>query len=194
MNKKILNKTMAVILAFGIAVGLGGCRDISQSSEINETSVDKSTVTIKGKEIEAGNVSAICPDGWKSVGVPDYSASDADTLSTDKLRFINGGSSAEDATSYPTIEISCYNADYEEEDPENVYGSVTEIESFSTGNYTWEGYTGTSLGVSFTHLSTTDGSHKYIVMLYELSNIGNGEDAAVSDSDVQGILASIEAE
>ncbi len=178
-----IKKITAAVLAGMIVLSLAGCS--------KSTSDYTSKAVISGKVIDAGKISAVCPNGWLSVGVSDYNSADSESISSSKLCFIKDGVSAESRLTNAFIEIKLSGSDDSEKYDKNaLYDDIADIPSFSSGRYEWQGYTGTSLGVPFAYLTATDGSSTYVAMLY--MNTGGEVTASLYDNDVIGILDSIE--
>ena len=162
---------------------------------------EKMTVTISSEEFDIGNVSgetistqdisALCPDGWANVEAYDITAEEENVLAGNELKFVKGGSTQNDLGIYPFIDIIYYSADQQimQVDPEEWYDNVVLLESFDTGDTTWEGYSGESIGASFVYLYADYSGDTVEVWLYTCE--GSGVSAALTDEDVLAILQSI---
>lgn len=150
-----------------------------------------SASTIEGKEIDAGEVAALCPTGWKSVGVEDLEASDSESIRSDALRFVKDGSSSEDIYNNAYIEITYYkdSSSFKSVDAQEWYENVNELEKKNYGTLTWEGYSAVSMGKSFVYLETQKDKAYITATLW--TQEGNEVSASLDDADAQAILASI---
>ena len=74
-------------------------------------------------------------------------------------------------------------------DPNEWFDSVTNLDAIQTGDVSWSGYTGLSLGVPFAYVYTQMNDATIEVWLY--TREGSENAAAITDSDVMAILQSI---
>ena len=94
-----------------------------------------------------------------------------------------------DLLSKPYIMITYYDPETSFLSAKDWYDDAEDIESFTLGNYTWEGYTCTSLDYPYTILETIDGDIAIQVDILEKSS--DKLEIALEDVDVQAIIASI---
>ena len=72
--------------------------------------------------------------------------------------------------------------------PKFIYDNVTDMEAFTLGAYTWNGYTCTSLGYPYTMLEAKQDGYVFQVMIL----MKNGEhEISLDDADVKIILESL---
>lgn len=218
--KSSLVKKSAVIILTASTVLFAGCG--GNDSQTVETS--SYAINVSGEIIDAGEVSALCPDGWSRLeedsGASDESSvsssaesaseetsaslssvassSSAETSSSEEasqssneLTFIKGGSTEDDLLTNAYINIACYGSDQTimQIEPTEWYDNVSNLEDFTTGSYTWSGYSAQSLGVPFVYVTTKSGAYTLEVYLYTQEGTENA--AAITDTDVLAILQSI---
>ncbi len=185
MKNKVL-RSLILIGACVVASSFAGC---SKDEEIVNATTEIGD--IKGESVDAGVVSALCPDGWMSVSVLDADASQPDTYADNQLCFIKGGSSKNDYQTNAYIDIVYYDADQEimQIEPKEWYDDVETLSSFTTGSYTWSGYSAKSLGVPFVYVYAKDDTYTIEAWLYPRSDSENS--ASITDTDVLAILQSI---
>lgn len=181
IGKNIIISALAALAVFTAACG--GAADEGNTSLQAEQ--------IQGETIDTGTIIALCPDGWLNADVYDLEASDAETTRVDTLRFIKNGSTAEDFLTNAYIEIRYYSSEssIEDFDADNVFDNVQKLDNITTGSMVWSGYSASSMGRSLVYLKTEQKNAAFTACLY----MGDGTDntAALSDADVQGILASV---
>lgn len=181
IRKNIIISALAALAVFTAACG-GAADEGNTSSQAEQ---------IQGETIDTGTIIALCPDGWLNADVYDLEASDAETTRVDTLRFIKNGSTAEDFLTNAYIEIRYYSSEssIEDFDADNVFDNVQKLDNITTGSTVWSGYSASSMGRSLVYLKTEQKNAAFTACLY----MGDGTDntAALSDADVQGILASV---
>lgn len=182
--KKNKTKWWIAVLA-GAMLALTACGGETQS----ESSVVQETV--EGTTENAGEIQALCPSGWTSLGNQDLTAAEADTLRTDSLRFVKGGSVQDDVLTNATIEITVYASKDEipETDASALYDSVAETGEITTGTHVWSGYSASSMGKPFVYLECESQDAAFSAYLW--TQEGSENAAALTDTDVQAILASV---
>ncbi len=180
-GRKIIICALTAFTVFASACG----------SSSGESSTSSQAVQIQGETIDTGTISALCPDGWLNADVYDLEASDAETIREDSVRFIKNGSSEEDFLTNAYIEIRYYSSkdSIEDFDENEVFDNAEKLDNITTGSITWSGYSASSMGRSLVYLKTEEDNAAFTACLY----MGDGTDntAALSDADVQGILASV---
>ena len=186
MKKKLL-KGVVILFSISAALGVAGCS--SEKVQIDSEEIDIGNVA--GESVETEEISAVCPEGWTSIAVQDATAEEPDTEATNELRFVKGGSDQEALLTNPYINIVYYGPDQEimQVDPNEWYDNVENLQSFTTGEYEWNGYSGTSLGVPFVYLYSETDSYTLKVWLY--TREGSELSASITDADVLAILKSI---
>ncbi len=176
--KKTMKKAMLLLLALALCtVALAGCG--------KET--PKTPEEVKGEVYDAGNVSALVPDGWKAFPVSDmFDDYDGDYDPT-AMQICKGGKTELDLFSKPYIQINYY--------PNNTmsiykdwYDEAVDIEPMQLGNYTWNGFTATSLGDPIAILWPESDD----VQIQVTFSLGTDDGTiTLNDADVQAILMSI---
>ena len=144
---------------------------------------------VPGETIDAGDVRAVCPEGWFNSPVVDFFAEEPGTLATDKLTFLKGTDDSWSNT--PFVSISFYGADrdampYEEQ--LDFYGEAVIMEPFMIGEAVWEGlrYNVGDDAVEAVVSIQGVGAFNVLVRLE-----GDGETVTFEDADIQTILTSI---
>ena len=186
--KRMRNRKPVILPVLLAALFLTACGGSEPATE----TVSSTENQIHGMIIDAGEVSALCPDGWNSVGVPDLTAENPETMETDALRFVKGGSTQDDVLTNAFVEMHFYKSekDVPETEPQKLYDNVTDTGEINTGKHSWSGYSGSSLGKPFVFLQTSGDSGVFTAVLY--TQEGSANAAAINDADVQAILNSIE--
>ena len=144
---------------------------------------------VAGGVINAGNIRAICPEGWFSSPVTDYFAKNQ-TLDPDALLFLKGTDDSWAST--PFVSIRFYGKDHvlmSYEEQKGKYDSATDIEPFFIGADIWEGITYHIDAKAIEAVVSVRGRGAYEVII-RLE--GAGEAITFADADVQTILSSIE--
>ena len=172
---------------FALSLPVAGCADSAEQGN----NAGNNTANISGEAVNAGTVTAVCPDGWTSVGAPDITSDDPAAQAANELRFVKGGSSEADLLTNAYLDIICHgpNSNIMQTDPSEWYDNVAEISGFTTGNYTWAGYSAQSLGVPFVYVSSELNGYTLEVYLYTREGTENA--AAITDADVLAVLESI---
>ncbi len=191
MEKKMRKRKSTLALCAALCLSMALASGCGQSDTAGASAEDSSAANANVEAADAGTVSAICPDGWTSVGVSDASSDDADATTQNELRFVKGGSSEEDILTNAYIDIIYYGTGSEimQIEPSEWYDEVVDIEAFTTGSYTWEGYSAQSFGVPFVYVSCETDGNTLEVYLYTREGTENA--AAITDADVLSILESI---
>ena len=182
-NSRIRMLCAAVLLVLSLAAA--GCGGTEEPTE----SVSSSENQIHGTVEDAGQINALCPDGWISVGVPDLETTESGVMRTNALRFVKG--SADDLENSAFIDLCYYSSTNEisELEPEKWYDNVTGTGNIVTGDYTWNGYTALSLGAPFVYLETETPNAAFTASIY--TQDGKLFSASINDADVQAILSSV---
>ena len=186
--KRIKIKFAAAPLILAVSLMISGCA--GNQNETNENPpVQEMEVT--GEMTDAGQITALCPDGWSSIGYPDLDAVDSNTFLGSGLRFVKGGSSKKDILTNPYIDIRYYNSedDVPDIDENQWYNDVAPTGEMVFGSNTWEGYTATSMGKSFVYLETKGDGPKFTAYLYTQDGTENA--VSTNSLDVQAILGSV---
>lgn len=162
------------------------------SSGTNENVVpDISVADVPGERVDAGNISALCPEGWKSYPVADIFSDDDDAVDPDALEFRKGAESEDDKYLTPGLKITYYGEDYSlmDIDSENYFGGKFEVWGpVGLGGRTWEGLVGLENDEKFAIVQAKGGDDKFDAMI-QLED--GGQIISLEDDDVLAILASI---
>lgn len=177
-KQPIQKKILLLLLAFAMTLTLAAC---------GGTPDDPSKV--KGETFDAGNVSALTPKGWKAFPVSDFFDEYEGDNDPNAMQICKDADSEWDLFSKPYIQINYYGPETSFYSSKDLYDDVEDIESFTLGNYTWNGYNCTSLDYPYTILETTDGDISIQVNILKKSS-GNLE-IALEDAEVQAIISSI---
>ena len=146
---------------------------------------------VEGEVYDAGSVSALVPEGWKAFPVADFWSDDADAVDPTTFQIVKDGETEWDILTKPYVQIFYYGADTDMLTPDSSwYDDAEDLDSFTTGDYTWEGFTGKSFDVPITILWTEVGDIQYQI---NMCTETDDETISLEDADVQAILASIEA-
>ena len=174
--KKWLSLALAIVLCLVLAAGCGS----SEASDPAE---------VKGEVFDAGEVSALVPEGWMAIPGSDlFDEYEGDT-NPFSFSIYKGAKSEWDMFSCPGLTISFYPADEEFYSAKDWYDEVQDLDPITMDNYTWTGYTGKSLDTPITVLEAKDGDNDFQVSLTtEMDN----KTISLEDADVQAIIASIQ--
>ena len=180
--------------AFGLSLVLCAGTAFSACSGSSEGGIGIFDIgNVAGNAVETGEISALCPDGWTNIDVYDVTAETPETLAANELKFVKGGSDQAALLTNPYIDIVYHGAGSEimQPEPDEWYDNVTEIESFTTGNYTWSGYSAQTMGVPFAYVHADSDQYTIEVWLYTREGAEDGNTASITDNDVLAILQSI---
>ena len=199
--KRVVLAMMFVVLAFSVsACGekkdkeevktdvVESVEDIEEAKPEIEPEAAVPFEPVAGEMIDAGNIRAICPEGWFNYPVVDYFSEDS-ALDPDKLTFLRG--TDDSLTNLPHIAIGFYGADNElmpYEDQKAHYETAVDIAPFMIGEDVWEGIR-YNLGDDVTEALISKVGVGAFAVLVRLE--GAGEVISLTDADVQTILSSI---
>ena len=184
MKKRIIILLSLIMISMFV---FAGCGNKEAGSPVTGVNTPKE---VTGEIIDAGRVSALCPDGWRNFGVPDLFSDDKDAIETNKLLF-RKGSKDESDYSKPGISISYYGenetfyklnkTDFEE---------PKDLGPIELGGRTWEGFTASDSGQQYVWLwsGTSDSNEEFLV---NFMNEYAGEKISIDDADLQAIISSI---
>lgn len=176
-----MKKIIAILMAALLLLGLCAC------GEKDEKPADPSEV--KGETYDAGEVSALVPEGWKAFPVTDlFDEYDGDYDPT-AIQIAKGAESEWDLFTVPYIQINYYGPDsWGMMMDSSFYDETEDLEPMTLGSYKWTGFNVIDEEYPQTILWAEDGDIQIQVMM----NLGTGKDAiSVSDPEVQAIVASI---
>ena len=144
---------------------------------------------INGETYDAGNVSALVPNGWKAFPVPDVFAEEPNTINPSALRICKGGETELDIFSKPYVQINYYGEDTTLVTPsKGFYNNAVDITPITYGELIWNGFTADSMGYPVAILWAENGD-----IQYQLSFCLGSSGATISldDADVQAIIESV---
>ena len=126
----------------------------------------------------------IVPAGWMA-----FFGIDSECRTTQKKVHIFKEAKLEtDIFTHAGITICFFNRQDYYLSPKFIYDNVEDMEAFTLGAYTWNGYTCTSLGYPYTMLEAKHNGCVFQVMIL----MKNGEhEVSLNDADVRSIIESI---
>ena len=190
-----IKRIAALLLTLPIAVFMFACAKDGETKSAAED--DSSTVSAKsavpfnavpGEKINAGNISAICPEGWFNIPKFDIFASEG-TPDVNKLVFNKG--TDDNYSNLPFISITFYGKDnvpMSYESQMEYYDTAVALEPFMIKDQIWEGFT-YKVGENVEEAVISIVGNGEFNVLVRLK--GEGETITLSDADVQTILSSI---
>ena len=133
---------------------------------------------------DSGCFRIVVPEGWMA-----FCGIDSECKTTPKNVHIFKDARLEtDIFTHVGITICFFGKEDHYLSPKFLYDNTVDIESFTLGAYTWNGYTCTSLGYPYTMLEAKQDGCVFYVMILEK----NGEyEISLEDADVQTILTSL---
>lgn len=183
-----MKKLIALLLTLAMVLCLAACGGGEKISDGG--SAGKTPDKITGETYDAGNVSALVPDGWKAFPVTDMWSDDANATDPDQLNIVKGGETEFDMLSKPYIQIVHYEPGSMMVPSKDYYDSAADVEPITTGDLTWEGFSAVGmLESSFIIMWTTNADgHQFQINIYDKTSEGT---ITLNDADVQAILESI---
>ena len=133
---------------------------------------------------DSGYFRIIVPVGWMA-----FFGIDSECRTTQKKVHICKDAKLEtDIFTHASITICFFDRHDYYLSPKFIYDNVTDMEAFTLGAYTWNGYTCTSLGYPYTMLEAKHDGCVFQVMIL----MKNGEyEISLDDADVKTILESL---
>lgn len=199
-----MKRVVMLILALSVCL-LWGCGSTEESGQktdaatlgtdgpIFETQQQTQPTTQAAAEpvvYETGAFSVKIPDGWTAVAVTDPFAETPDTLDPDALHIGKGISQELDLFTHPYIRVDYYGPDQQWYSPRDFYEDPKDLEPFTTGGHTWEGFTVAEYGTVNAVLISRNGDLEFQVTVI----LENGDKKiSLEDEDVRMILESITA-
>lgn len=176
MKKNIVSILVAVLLT-AILAGCSGGSSVTDPADIT------------GETFDGGNVSALVPDGWMGFHGTDYFDEYEEGYDPNVIQIAKGAKTEWDLLSKPYVMVTYFSPDNPMYEPsKDYYEEGADLEPFTTGSYTWKGFTAKSLDTPIAILWTgEEGSDQIQVMIC----LENGDKISLEDADVQAILASI---
>ena len=177
--KKMIAMFMALLMSMSLLAGCGGGGGNSNDSSSNE-------VSVKGTVFDAGNVKALVPEGWKAFEVPDAFG---DGMDPDIMHIIKGGSKDTDMLSHAYIRLEYFGPDRWMMEPDkDWYDDCADMQPFTVDFYSWNGFSGKTMGTPITVLWTEDGD-----IGYQLNLMTDADKSSfkLEDPEVQAILKTL---
>ena len=174
----------------------------SQLAKTTQSTTTKQTTTtvpaspavpfdpVAGQIIDAGNIRAVCPEGWYNLPVRDFFSDKQDALDLSALHFQKF--SDDTLTNLPFVSIQYYGEDADFmpfEEQMKYYDAAEYITPFTVGDTVWEGLI-YSLGDNVVEATISHQGSGVISVLVRLE--GSGKAIAFTDDDLQTILTSID--
>ncbi|MBQ1985103.1 MAG: hypothetical protein II230_02210 [Clostridia bacterium] len=133
---------------------------------------------------DSGCIRVAVPEGWMA-----FFGIDSECRTTQKKVHIFKDAKLEtDIFTHAGITICFFNRQDYYLSPKFIYDNVEDMEAFTLGAYTWNGYTCTSLGYPYTMLEAKHDGCVFQVMIL----MKNGEhEVSLNDADVRSIIESI---
>lgn len=186
-----MKKLLAILLALVMVLSFAACGEDTDATQPNGNGGEtEGSKEISGETFNAGNFTALIPEGWKAFPVSDIWSDDPDATDPDALQICKGGETDWDLFTKPYVKIDYYGPETDMMTPSSEwYEDVVELEAFTAGALTWNGFTATSSDMPMATLWAEDGDHQYQVIVWMEPTEGNA--IAYTDADVQAILASL---
>lgn len=173
--KKLLLLMLVAVLSVAM---LTGC------SSGGTASTDPAEIT--GETFDAGNVSALVPNGWTAYPVTDLFDEYEGDYDPTAVQIVKGAESEFDVFSKPYIQINYYGEETQMISSKDFYDDAKDIEPMQIGNYSWNGFTTDNSGYP-TAILWTEGD----VLIQLMIILENNDKISLDDADVQAIIASI---
>ena len=135
--------------------------------------------------INAGNISAICPEGWKSFPVMSYD--DDNEIDPNELKFYKGVTDDDLKDTQPSIAISFKNKGPVGADKSFLEGE--DIEPLEIGGRIWEGFEFEWAGDSLAKLISSEVGDTIYLTVWLV--VRKDQPITLHDTDLQEIIASI---
>lgn len=182
MKKRIVLVVALVMVGMLTLMACGKPDSESKAGDANKK--------IKGKVVDAGTVSALCPEGWMSYGIKDLFSDDEKATVPNILEFRKGAKNDEDHYSKPGFTLTFYgpNETFYELN-KDTYTEVKDIEATEIGGRMWEGFSGINAGYRYTNVwtGTEDGDEFLITFMMDYGK----EKISLDDAEVHAIIESI---
>lgn len=200
MKLKKLHLYLLVLLLLAITISAcGGATPTKADNEGTTTSAIVETEAeekkIEGKTFNAGKVKTLVPEGWTALGAAENMEGYVEEGRPDYIYLVKGVGEDINPFQVPGIQITYYAKDTEMlEVSKDFYDDTADLDSIDLENYTWEGYTGKSMGaplaVLYANSDKPEDDQYQIAVWYKM---GDGEEISLDDPDVLAILSSIQA-
>jgi len=177
--RNIVGCVLAIVMTFGLAAcGAGGGK--APVVEFDP---------VAGKTVDAGNVSATCPEGWYNMPVQDYFSDVEGALDPNGLKLQKD---TDDEWTYgPAVIVNFYGEDNEimsYDLQKDFFDSAVDVEPFTVGDKVWHGIQ-YNMGEDIleANISVKGSGAVEVLLILE----GEGRSISLTDPDVLTILSSI---
>lgn len=183
---------MKKVLTWLLVVSMFFCFTACGSEEEvpNITPNDETPAAITGETYNAGNVSALKPDGWMAVPTMDMWSDDPNATDPDQFTLVKDGKSEFDVLSKPNIQVIHYEPESMMVPSKDLYEGAQDLAPITAGSLTWEGFSGKDfMGNSLIILwSTNAAGHQFQLNIFNETDAGK---FLLTDADVMAILESV---
>lgn len=188
-----MKKLIALLLALAMTLcfaACGGEEKNDKDASPNASPTGKAPETVKGETYDAGNVSALTPEGWLAVPTADMWSDEEGATDPDQFTLVKGGESEFDTLTKPSIQVVHYEPESMMVPSKDLYEGAVEVAPITAGDLTWEGFSAKDfLDNPMTILWTTNADgHQFQLNLFTETAQGK---YALTDADVLAILASV---
>lgn len=193
-----MKKLIALLLALTMVVCFAACggeeggtnAPDNGGSNVSDNNETNKPAEVSGETYDAGNVSALIPDGWKAFPVSDMWSEEENATDPDQLNIVKGGETEFDLLTKPYIQIVHYEPGSMITPSKEYYENAADVESITAGGLTWEGFSGEGLlGDTLIVMWTTNADgHQFQLNIF---NKTDAAEFALTDADVLAILGSI---
>lgn len=152
-------------------------------------SCKNSAKSVKGEIFDGGNIEVFVPEGWKAFRGPDTFDDYEEGYDPNVVSIGKGVENDFELFTKPMIYVTYSGKDRTLSMPsKELYQDAKDIKDIKTDDYTWNGYTATSIGYPIAVLFTEDGDEQIQVSV----TLENGDEKiSLKDADVQAILEGI---
>ena len=185
-----MKKILALILALAMLFTLAACggEEEETTAKADGGKNDGGKTEITGETYNAGNFSALVPNGWMAIPVTEMWSDDG-AVDPDALQIIKDGTSEYDILTKAYIQFNYYAPETDLMVPSSEwYDGAEDLDPIVAGEYTWNGFTAVSGGNTMITLWTGEAG----AVQYQATLWCNGDNViSVTDADVLAILASV---
>ena len=161
----------------------------ASESGASTSSVNADISNVKGKIIDPGNITLLCPDGWTSFSIPDYLSSQANAKNPNGIDLRKGSEGEGYEYLMPSLEIQYYEHGFSSDEPTNKYeGKSENWGPIELGGHVWKGFIGLDEDKAFIW-TNIGGGYSQITIRLELE--AEGVRIGLGDAEVQAIINSI---
>ena len=144
---------------------------------------------IKGRTLDPGNITLLCPEGWTSFSIPDYLSSEDNAKNPNGIDLRKGSEGEGYQYLMPSLEIQYYEHGFSSDEPTNNYeGKSENWGPIELGGQIWKGFIGLDQDKAFIW-TNIGGGYSQITIRLELE--AEGVKIGLGDAEVQAIIDSI---